>query len=220
MEMTNLKVFSYVRVSTGLQKEKKTYENQEKTIAEFIEKNNLILIDRFEDLGLSGADANRESFLKMISRLNEVDGIILYDLDRLARDFLISLDLIKSFIQKKLKIIEASKGNFIDCEKEMDVMQYIFASFFNAVEKKKINKRQKEGIERYKLNHGKWGREVHYGKFKNGKPMKKEDFIQEYEKLREIGYSKLKIAKEFKMTPITLYRRLRELNLFPELESF
>lgn len=199
------KIFAYYRVSTDKQKEKNTQENQKKAIFEFIEGKDLEIIAEFEDLGLSGADNERPEFQKMISRLDEVQGIIIYDLDRLTRDFEMGVNFM--FMMKKLKksMYIARTKEIKDFSDDSEQLMTIIKSWVSAQERQKIKERQKIGIKRYIDKKGRWGREKTFGKYKTP-----EQFWKNYDEYREMGISKVSCAKLLGLSPKSLYRRLAE----------
>jgi DNA invertase Pin-like site-specific DNA recombinase len=193
------KLFLYCRVSTDLQVEKKTQNNQKTAIMDFLKDFDVEIVHIFEDLGLSGADKNREQFIAMIARLNEVNGIAVFDLDRLSREMQIGLDLMKILIEKKIKIYEARTKTIKDLARsDIDQLLYFISMWHSADERKKIHDRQALGIERYKSEKGRWGRKR--------KPFN----LKKYLELIEMGLAKTSIAKIMGLHIQTLYARLKE----------
>ena len=206
------KGFIYVRNSTPKQAAKRTQDNQKVSINAYLEKLDIQIMETFQDLGLQGDDPTRSAFNEMVSRLNEVDCILVFDLDRLARDLFIGMDLMKALIQHNVKIYESRTRSVKNLQNDQDQLLYLIGMWSNAQEKRKIKARQKEGIKRYKKNHdGKWGRRKTWGTSLYGKKLNKNKFIQKYKKYRKKGNSKRQIARNLSIHIDTLYRRLNEL---------
>jgi len=83
----NNKVGIYIRLSRedGDNRESESITNQRKIITEYIENNDLILIDEYVDDGYSGTNFNRPGFKRMIADIEKkkIDTIITKDLSRL-----------------------------------------------------------------------------------------------------------------------------------------
>ena len=83
----NNKVGIYIRLSRedGDNRESESITNQRKIITEYIEKNNLILIDEYVDDGYTGTNFNRPAFQRMITDIEKkkIDTVITKDLSRL-----------------------------------------------------------------------------------------------------------------------------------------
>ncbi len=113
--MTNekLKFCGYARVSTGNQREEKTIEIQEQALKEYAEQNNYELVKIFKDDGVSGGLEDRIGLAEMFDFLedksNEVKGVLIYRLDRLARDLYLSEHLIKKLEELKVKLISTKE---------------------------------------------------------------------------------------------------------------
>lgn len=213
------KLFGYVRISTTKQAEKQTEMNQKKAIKDYCSENELEIVELFEDIAESGANANRKEFNRMIEQLDSIDGIVVYNIDRLMRDIVIAMDFMKIIMEKNILIHETSTNSIKDLNKDTDQLLYLIGSWASANERKKIKERQKIGIERYIENNKRWGPKIHYGRKDNGDRMTQREFIKEYTKLRNNGMSQVKIARVFKMNKETLYKRLHELDLLPVIKD-
>jgi DNA invertase Pin-like site-specific DNA recombinase len=78
-----LKLVGYVRVS----EESENPENQKYAIYEWASKKGYQVVDVFIDVGISGAlpPKERPGFKKLLEALPNVDGVVVYALDRIAR---------------------------------------------------------------------------------------------------------------------------------------
>src|SRR3989344_4186447 len=100
------KLIGYCRVSTDNQKEEGTIEIQEHALREHAEAKGYNLVTIFRDNGVSGGLENRPGLVELFSYLEsnkETDGVLIYKLDRLARDLYIQEHLIK-----KLELLQRS----------------------------------------------------------------------------------------------------------------
>jgi len=208
------KAFIYIRNSTPSQKRKKTQINQEVEIKEFLKNNSDIeIVNQFNDLGRSGANPDREGFNEMISRLNEITHIIVYDLDRIARDLNIGLDFMRYCHKANITILEVSSGRAHNLSQSFDQLSFFLGIWRSEQEWIKRKETQKLGIERYKRTHGKWGKNIVYGYNINGKPLSEEAFIKEITQMKAKSNSKMQMARNLNVHVSTIYNRLRELRV-------
>jgi len=78
------RLFAYARVSTLRQRDAGTIENQKLVIRKYCEANGVEVAEWFEDDGVS-AFGERPKLREMLERVDEVDGVIVSKLDRIAR---------------------------------------------------------------------------------------------------------------------------------------
>jgi site-specific DNA recombinase len=128
------KIVGYCRVSTNNQKEEGTIELQEKSIKKYTEKNNCELVKIFKDNGVSGGSEleNRPGLAELFSYVEEnkeVEGVLIFKLDRLARDLYIQEHLIKKLEGLNKKLISIKEPN-LDSK---DPMRKAFRQFMGIV---------------------------------------------------------------------------------------
>jgi len=112
-----MKVFAYYRSATSLQigdLSIKSFKDQKLVVDAFAKNLNLEIVKEFYDMGMSGSDTDRKSYTNMIDALHSVDGIIVYDLDRLNRNLKHNIDLFYYCAQNKKKIYLAKDKRMID----------------------------------------------------------------------------------------------------------
>ena len=84
------KAFGYTRVSTDEQVPGASLENQKDIIQDFADKNNIEIVEWFEDPGFSAKNANRPALKQMKLRAKElkrdVDLVLIYNYTRISRD--------------------------------------------------------------------------------------------------------------------------------------
>ncbi|MBA7526077.1 hypothetical protein ES705_18237 [subsurface metagenome] len=216
-EILPLKLFDYYRVST----EKQDFGIQKQSIKEFYELNPHKSIDSFEDYAMSGALGwERPAFTDMVSRLDEVDGILIYDWDRISREEEFAVSLIYTLRRKKKVVFESNSNKSLDFSKMSDRLTGIIKSMWSEEERLKINKKMKDGIKNYKQKHGRWGRKKVFGVTLSGSHLSENQFWNRYEQYRKAKISKSGISRILNMSRQTLYKRLKEkLQKYQEIES-
>ncbi|OGN26825.1 MAG: hypothetical protein A3B17_00285 [Candidatus Yanofskybacteria bacterium RIFCSPLOWO2_01_FULL_45_72] len=130
--MHNRKLVGYCRVSTENQKEEGTIEIQEQALKEYADTNGYELITTFKDEGVSGGLENRPGLAELFSYLegdNQADAVLIYRLDRLARDLYIQEHLIKK-LEMLHKSILSTKERDLDSN---DPMRKAFRQFMGIV---------------------------------------------------------------------------------------
>ena len=128
------KVVGYCRVSTDNQKEEGTIEIQEKSLKGYVEKNGYELLKVFKDNGISGGSdlENRPGLIELFNYIEnnkEVEGVLIFKLDRLARDLYIQEHLIKKLEELNKKLISIKEPN-LDSK---DPMRKAFRQFMGIV---------------------------------------------------------------------------------------
>ncbi|GAI42955.1 unnamed protein product, partial [marine sediment metagenome] len=96
----SIKVVGYARVSTDSQKEEGTIEIQVKALNLYIKERKLELVKIFKDEGISGSSEleNRPGLAELFNFIEtnkDIKGVLIFKLDRLARDLYIQEHLIK-----------------------------------------------------------------------------------------------------------------------------
>jgi site-specific DNA recombinase len=101
-------VIAYGRVSTGNQRDEGTIEIQEQEVMAYCRERDYRLIKFFKDEGVSGGLENRLALAEMLQFLEDISGIhavIIYKLDRLARDLLVQEHIIKELANRRVRLI-------------------------------------------------------------------------------------------------------------------
>jgi site-specific DNA recombinase len=147
---------AYYRVSTDNQKEEKTIELQRLKVREYAEKNGYELISEFEDNGVSGSLRYRPGLNLLIDALQitSAEVVIIYKLDRLARDLHLQEGLILQFQKYDKQLISTLEPDLDSTDpfrKAFRQMLGVFAEF----EKAMIALRLEGGRER-KAQQGGW----------------------------------------------------------------
>lgn len=130
-----LKLIGYCRVSTENQKEEGTIEHQVKDIEKYAEQKGIRLIKVFKDNGVSGSLEwhQRKGMLELFDFLEEhkdIDGVLIYKLDRLARDLRVQENIIYDLQEKRKKTIISIKEPDLDSK---DITRVLFRQMLSAV---------------------------------------------------------------------------------------
>jgi len=128
------KAIAYCRVSTDNQKEERTILVQEQNIKDYAKKNNFKLIKIFSDEAISGGSEleNRpglSSLFNFVETTEAVEAVIIFKLDRLARDLYIQEHLIKKLDLLEIKLISINEPD-LDSK---DPMRKAFRQFMGIV---------------------------------------------------------------------------------------
>jgi site-specific DNA recombinase len=129
-----LRLFGYCRVSTDNQREEGTVALQEVALADYCKAHGHELVRTFKDEAVSGAREldNRPGLAELFGRLEQetdVDGILIYKLDRLARDLYIQEHLIRKLAQMGRRILSTKE---LDLD-STDPMRKAFRQFMGTV---------------------------------------------------------------------------------------
>ena len=148
---------AYCRVSTENQKDEKTIELQVESLLKYASKNNIEIIGWFKDDGVSGALENRPELLRMMKCLKDspdVAGVLIYKLDRLARDLYIQELILRELNKLNKKLISVLEPNLNDDDAFRTVFRQVLGAF-SQFEKSMINLRLKNG-KHSAVAKGKW----------------------------------------------------------------
>ena len=107
------KALCYYRVSTDLQKDEGTIEIQQTKVREFAKRSDYEIIGEFSDNGVSGGLRDRAGLNQLLEALPQSTAtcIIIYKLDRLARDLYIQEGLIKEINKYEKTIVSVLEPN-------------------------------------------------------------------------------------------------------------
>ena len=151
------RVIAYCRVSTDNQKEEKTIQLQVESLKKYAEGHGLTIVEWFEDDGISGGLEDRPALIRLMKYLEEnldIQGVLIYKLDRLARDLYIQEGLIKEFTKLKKEVISTLEPDLASNDpfrKAFRQMLGVFAEF----EKAMITLRMKNG-RNSSVSKGRW----------------------------------------------------------------
>jgi site-specific DNA recombinase len=101
-------VIGYCRVSTANQREEGTIEIQQNALREYAKSKRYVLNQIFSDNGISGGLENRPGLVELFDYLEcnkNVDAVLIFKLDRLARDLYIQEHFIRKLEDHNVKLI-------------------------------------------------------------------------------------------------------------------
>jgi len=187
----------YVR--TSIKDEK--IENQKKAIRD---KYGDIKI--FEDIGVSGIvpAKQRNGFSELLQyieeHLNEVDGIVVFELSRIGRSFIETLNLVTELERKGVRVISVSPQESWTTMESSEIRQLITMIFTwtAEMERKNLIERTKQGIARARSE----GKHI-------GRPKRKINW-REFDKWRKKGLSVSAISRVMDIPYPTLIVKARE----------
>lgn len=155
----------YCRVSTHNQKEEGTIELQHLSLHSYAKKMGFKIVDTFEDNGVSGSLHERDGLNNMFDYLESdpsVKHVVIYKLDRLARDLYLQEHLIRRLEGLGVKLVSTQEDN-LDSDDPMRKAFRQFSGIVAELEKGFILMRLSGGRNK-KAGEGKWaGGRIPYG---------------------------------------------------------
>lgn len=129
-----IKIIGYSRVSTDNQKEEGTIDLQRQALREHAEAKGYELVTIFEDEGVSGGLEDRPGLAELFSFLEDkankdIEAVLIYKLDRLARDLYIQEHLIKKLESLGKRLISTKEADLASD----DPMRKAFRQFMGIV---------------------------------------------------------------------------------------
>jgi len=209
------KIVGYCRVSTINQKEEGTIFLQEKDIRAFTEKNNYKLIEVFKDEAVSGSSEleNRPGLADLFNCLEsnkDIEAVLIYKLDRLARDLYIQEHLIRKLEDINIELISIKEPN-LDSKDPMRKAFRQFMGIVSELEKAFITMRLSNGRIAKAKRGGYAGGSTSLGFITEGKELKVDEeqartvknifYLKRYKKL-SLG----KIAKKLNLEGVSTKR--------------
>jgi DNA invertase Pin-like site-specific DNA recombinase len=161
------KIIGYIRSSTL--KQTITPKNQESKIKRYCKDNNLDLVELIKQEGISGGKINTEGFKRLWETIetNMVDGMIVWDWDRVGRTLIELLQLEQMCYEKGVYIIDLMSG--LDTRTPGGSFSMKQKSLYAENELLRIKERTQEAIRYKKTNGLKYNGTTPYGVYvKNG----------------------------------------------------
>ena len=143
----------YLRVSSRSQKVK----SQRYQIERYLSANKVDDARWFVDDGISGSVMDRPALnsLKRAIFLGEVDTVVVYAIDRLARDAIAGLNLIADWLQHKVRLVVVTTQ--MDFSGEVGQMVASLLLHIAQMERTRIRERQAAGIAASRAKGKRWG---------------------------------------------------------------
>ncbi len=199
--LITMKAVGYARVS----RESENIENQINNIREYAKKNNIEIVDIFQDINISGTieTENREGFKEMLEfcKQNNINTILCYDLSRLSRSVLDGLKTLKELEDKGFRVIFTSQ-DFLNYIEDKMMRKKILMDFlwFAEMYVEDIKKRTRERLKQLREMGMKLGRK---------RKIKDEDLDLVLDLIR-LGYTQRDIAKRFNCSERVVWQFLKE----------
>lgn len=149
-------IVGYARVSTENQREEGTIEIQQSALIEYASANGFNLIKTFTDNGVSGGLENRtglSSLFDFLEQHQEITAVLIFKLDRLARDLYLQEHLIQK-LESMGKVLYSIKEANLDSNDPMRKAFRQFMGIVSELEKSFITMRLSGG----RINKAKKGR--------------------------------------------------------------
>lgn len=191
-----MKVFTYYRVSTELQD--KGIDSQKLACIKYAKDNALEIVEEFSEE--ESAAKERPIFQMMLNRLKEVDGVLVFDLDRLTRDPYQLAKLLNLFFEEEKRLFQVI-GEITDSDE--DILLARIKTDIAAYERQKIRRRIKAGIARRREEGLPLGRPK--------KEISKRVF-ERYIKEERLIVSKRALCEIFDVSRVTLLNWMRDNN--------
>jgi DNA invertase Pin-like site-specific DNA recombinase len=195
------KLIAYYRVSTDTQQKNDNIDLQREACNAYALKTGANIIEEFaESEGYSGSIDDRPAYQNAINRLkdSDVDGLIVYALDRWSRKKRSSIITMLDLEDLGKKVYLAQTEEILDWSREGDDLILQIKSWLSAKEREKIQARLAMGRERVKKESG-WN---HW--------KRKEVDMREVDRLMKMGVPKTIIAEHLHIHRQTLYKKLKE----------
>jgi DNA invertase Pin-like site-specific DNA recombinase len=195
-----MKVAAYLRVSTNDQ----NTDTQLHAIQSYCKMQNWELTETYTDVGISGVVDKRPELdrLKEDVRKSQIDILVVWKFDRLARSTMNLLECLKLFQTNNTSFVSVTEG--IDTSTAVGKMVLTMIGAISVFERDILRERVKAGIDRARSEGVQLGR-----------PRKGFDVTQAF-KLRNDGWSYKRIAKELKVGVGTIYNAIQPMELSSE----
>jgi len=132
-----MKIYGYVRVSGDEQKKKDGPQRQRDAITAFCTQNGMFRAGFFEDLGVSGTieGMNRPALMSLITsaELDGVDAIVVENMDRLARDLIVSEMIFRELKLRNIKLFAVNLGVQDQVSADADPSRKLIRQIFAAM---------------------------------------------------------------------------------------
>ena len=194
-------IYGYIRVSTDVQ----TVENQKIAIRNFCRYRRLHHVQWISETISGTKKPEKRKLGKLLEQAQENDTIIVTELSRLGRSLMMILDVLQTFLEKKVRVIAIKEGYELGDNIQSKVLAFAFG-LSAEIERTLLSERTKQGLERAKKS-GK-----HIGRLPGQKPLhyKLTQYRHKIKRWLKAGRSKLSIARECGVTWCTLNRFIRE----------
>ncbi len=195
-----MRAVGYIRVSTEEQsREGVSLEMQQSKIRAYAELNDLELVEIIEDAGISGKSIKaRPGIQKVIGlgKAKQIDAVIIYKLDRLARNTVETLEIAETLDKKGVGLHSITEK--LDTKSPLGRFFFTMLAALAEMERQVIAERTKDALSQKKSRGEKLGGQAPYG-YREVDGKLEEDPVEQriiarVNELRAAGYSYRKIA--------------------------
>jgi len=198
-----MNVYDYLRVSGSSQVERDGFVRQREAISRFRDKHNLVCLGEFSEKGVSGTvdGMDRPTFADMLQKAEaladfKIEAIVVENMDRLARDLMVSEFLLRECRDRNLKVFCADQGVLIDmAQSDADPTRILMRQILGALsqwEKSKLVAKLRSAKQRNRVLKAGWTE----GKKPYGHHPGEGDILKAMKEYREKGFSYEDIAIE------------------------
>ena len=157
----------------------------------------------FTDIA-TGSNTKREQFQEMMRYLREGDTLFVHELDRIGRNMMEVMETV-NILMKRGVIIEfiTERLRYTPNPTPIEELMFHISSSYSQFETKVRARRQAEGIAEAKKR----------GAYKGRKPAYTHDKKIEMKKKIDLGIPKARVAREYGISKVTMYKYLRHVNV-------
>lgn len=151
----NKNAVAYIRVSTDMQVDGYSLDGQLSDIKDYCKKNDLNLIETYEDAGISGTSTeNRTAFNKMIcdieNNTKNINTVVVWKLSRFSRNVRDLANIVDILEKNNVNLICITQN--IDTSNQMGKMFVYMSAIFAEMERDNIVEQAKMGMKQRALN--------------------------------------------------------------------
>jgi DNA invertase Pin-like site-specific DNA recombinase len=216
-----VKAFGYVRLSK-MDEGTTSPQGQRKAISKWCRDRGVELVDTFEDLDLSAYSrrVRRPGLERMLSRLGEVDTVVTWRLDRLARSVSGFSKLLETFDEARVKM--ATTDGQVDMTTAAGRAMVQMTAVFAELEAGTTSERARQ-MHAYKRERGEWVGRVPFGFRQNGHGLQVEPtefgVLEDAARRYVAGESLRRVSADVGITHGNLAKRLRSEHVLQHLPS-
>ena len=194
-------IYGYIRVSS----DKQTVENQRFEIAQFCEKNNIV-IDGWIEETISGTRTYKERKLgKLLRKARTGDVIICSELSRLGRNLFMIMEILNICMLRNCRLWTIKDGYRLGDDINAKVLAFAFG-LSAEIERNLISQRTREALARKRAEGAVLGRPT--GSKTSLKRLSLYRYHEKIMRMRECGESAYRIARDLHLNRNTLRRYL------------
>ena len=187
--------YAYIRVSTNYQ----TVQNQKLAIREYARYHRLHKIQWVSETINGTKNPEKRKLGGLLESVSKGDTIIVTELSRLGRSLIMILNVLQLLLEKGVKVIAIKEGYELGDNIQSKVLAFAFG-LSAEIERTLLSERTKQGLERAR----KQGKQIGRRKGQKPKKYKLTGKCAYIKRQRNLGRSKLSLAKEFGVTWVTI----------------